>query len=706
MPNYDANDSHTIYDKALMSMAIFSGQNLYGHYVKNGEEYIGEMHPCGQGITDYQVGRIDGWDTFRDSSTPPSDINLSTKIVNKPFKISVGTFDEERTKYETLPGTGSIEFGIYEDGTTTLISNETDSINASTNSHKSESTEFTVIQATKTARVGFKLCLIYERDTNTGDWIYELHPEGDCTGSAVACNVRTKNNTPQWHICYSTDKFAIRPEVFAFVAPSTFTTDEDMELLRSGKDYNFTVQATDFLNNSAIGYNQTNGNLDINATLLDQSDQENNNLEGIISFATNNFDFVDGNSTDTSGNHEVVGLSFDNVGKVKINLIDKDWASIDSDDTPLDCAGGAVGNVDVPNGSYICSEENATFIPDHFTLTDVNLTNKRKVDNLTYMSNDLNMSAHVELTIKAMNAKNQVVTNFKENNTTYYENPIELNLTVPTEITFPDGEDMNISHKEHNITKALLGFGNSDSDGTHTIAWSENNESQKILFNYDRTYNNPINPFEINGSDINITVNSIYKSSTGATATISGSSSAEQNATFVYARAKATKDFYDDITTANIDTPIKVEVYCDKWPASDTQCPHIDVINGQTEDHKWYISTDHNTSSNDGNITLNASSSISNADQLTIINGISNPVVNVSRPGGALPSIVNIDFTTTNSTDTNSWLIYNPDSTIEEPSPFYRVRFIDGTSGWAGHGSAGHVTGGSASKKKNRQIEW
>jgi hypothetical protein len=223
-----------------------------------------------------------------------------------------------------------------------------------------------------------------------------------------------------------------------------------------------------------------------------------------------------------------------------------------------------------------------------------------------------------------------------------------------------------------------------------------------MKINFDRKYNKVINPFEMNITDINVTDNTdpsniVYDKV--------GINAPDTNATYLYARAKATKDFYDDVTGDSIKTPIKVEVYCyypNKWPSA-AVCPQVDVTNGQTSDYKWFLSTKHNQTNNDGNITLTADNggSVTPPDVNITSGGINNNVT-VSIPSGTTrPVTTNITF----AAGTNSWLIYNPNSPISDPDPFYKVRFI-GDSGWAGVGATGHVGDTDLSKKKTNRMDW
>jgi len=513
----------------------------------------------------------------------------------------------------------------------------------------------------------------------------------------------------------SSDNFAIRPNEFDISTSSADFPD----FLRSGKNYNLSLTAKDGDDSVSGDYNITSYNwtndLDGNTTkyFKDGTIDTSGLLFGDVDINTSvNAYSVAGKSslttTEPANAQEVIPVSYDDVGLVSLIIYDKNWAAVDNDDTPMDCD-------DAHAHTYICGEKNATFIPDHFKLEDINVTNRRKDQNFTYLSNDLNMSAHVELTIKAMNANNQVVKNFRTDSAyAYYENPVEVNITVPNSVTFPDGTVKNMTVVDKNVSSALLGFGGSDANGTHTIAWNDNNETQRLLFNYERKNDTPINPFEINGTTIDVNVTSVYTSSSGTTVpptTITGGNNADKNVTFLYARAKATKDFYDDVTENNITTPVKVEVYCDKLSAS-INCPSVDVFNGQTNDTKWWLSTAHNMNSNDGNITLKVGSGSAtlngNSTKVISINSGDNGIddtISVINTSNTLPSNVTIDLDDTSASTTSSWLIYNKNSPTATSSPFYKVRFT-GDATWSGIGKTGNVVDTNAGSKKSKRLDW
>jgi len=686
MPDFDKNNTHTTYSTSMISMSFFSKTTLLGTYVKDGKLYHGEIQKCGNGGGIVETGLFDAWDSYRSIN----DRNISTKLSVEPFNLTLASINKDDDDTEVLSGK-ACKYHLKDLDTGDSLSDwETfDASNAST-----LDASFRVDSAHRKVAVEFKYC------RTVGEPI-EIVPLENCT---------LANTQYVWDTKLSSDAFAIRPNEFEILAPS----GQDISLLHSGRDYNFTIKAESF-GLQVEGYDQNKSGLTISNNLIDNSGNQNDTLEGNVSFGDNEFKFVDGITKDDDNDTEVVGVNFNDVGQVNIDIIDKNWAEVDNDDTPQDCQGGTLNGVEVPYGSYICGDTNTRFIPDHFELKDINVTNRRKDQNFTYLSDDLNMSAHIELRIEAVNANGDITKNFHDGNTTYYENPVEINITVPTTVTFPDGTVKNMTVVDKNVSKAMLGFGGSDANGVHTIAWDDSNETQRLLFNYQREVSTPINPFEINGTDVDVNVTSKYVSTVDSTITdnIKGGKVADQNATFVYARVKATKDFYDDIKTNSVKTPIKVEVYCDKWPASEANCPGVAVIEGATNNPIWFISTTHDMNSLDGNILLTIDSEGSlNADK-PLINTADHGIteyITVTNEADTLPSTTHIslkiqDPASASPDYTDSWLVYDKDNTGATEIPLYKVRFV-GSATWSGVGETGNVVGTDASSKKSKRLDW
>lgn len=232
-------------------------------------------------------------------------------------------------------------------------------------------------------------------------------------------------------------------------------------------------------------------------------------------------------------------------------------------------------------------------------------------------------------------------------------------------------------------------------------------------YNFARTNDTPLNPRLVTMKDFNITyttqpatvyvdLQTDYK--------IFGNKDIDQNVTFLYARAKPGQLFYDDVTNANIITPVSVVVYCD---LGYTVCQNrgIMALLAQTNETSWWKSWDHTNT--DGNIELvSTPTSALASTSVSIINEGEDRTINVSRGTATLPVVIPVNLVVNDPDNppapanyTDRWFIYNPESPILAPSPFYRVRFIGG-SGWAGQGDTGYVVGGQSNVKKNKRMEW
>jgi len=493
---------------------------------------------------------------------------------------------------------------------------------------------------------------------------------------------------------YSTDNFAARPDHFIFNSTNTSFPD----LLRSGQEYNLSLSANDQRDINVSDYNLTNNDVKNALKLFYEIDPSNKHsgiqLDGNVTLNINNFNIMDGVAKDNQNNLDVLGFSFDNVGDVNITIYDPDWAIVDADDTPQDCNDTAsVNNIPIEGVRSICGSVYTTFIPHHFALKST-LKNHRE-GNFTYYANELmNMSAHVGLTITAQNKQDKNTTNFAKDK---YYNDISIDLNVTDE-----NNTLNLKFNKKVPVLKQQDFKN----GTYTIETNSSTPiASQILFDYNRTNNTPLNPVKINGTEVNTTITSEYKNAKApeGNATITGTTLADGNATFYYARIRPAKDFYHKVTAAQKNTPVLIDVYCS---LGYTGCSNlgIDTISGEFANNglKWWLALQHDQTKNDGNITL----SISGVGALNTTNVIITPdndaeddTIIVSPNNTPRPITVQIDLDTTNSTDTNKWLIYNP------TSPFYQVEFI-GNSNWTGHGDTGNVVGSDANRKENKRLGW
>jgi len=469
----------------------------------------------------------------------------------------------------------------------------------------------------------------------------------------------------------STDNFAIRPDHFdlSYTGGST-------NLLKAGEDYNVTVVAKDYLGNASQNYSQTKANLNLKTPptkLLPTGVEDTNNLlQGIFSFSTTSFSF-------TNGTTNAMGISFSDVGNMVLDINDTNWAIVDAGDTPED-------------NRTIKGNMNLTFIPYQF-----NASNIRIVDfldgNFTYLSNDLNMSAQLDFNITAQNKLGATTRNFSA---TLYENNVSIAPSI-RDTLYGKASDTN-------ITAAILGF----TAGTKHIAWNDSNLSRRIRFNFSRNLMQPINPFDINATESNISVTSTYTDAVNS-AVISNptlnqnglTNGTTGNALFYYGRVYST----DYRGPTDINTTIRYEVYCQN-------CNRVDFNITGTQSPtslNWYQNPLHVIA--DGNVTQFTSvttglkaTTIANSTTSNINNGFdtSHTLTNINAP-----YVDRIKMTP------SAWLLFNPFNPNATTNDF-NVEFVH-TGSWAGAGNVdrndtSHTTGAFTNDtnitRSNRKMNW
>ncbi len=531
----------------------------------------------------------------------------------------------------------------------------------------------------------------------------------------------------------SNDNFAIRPKSF-----DVNITDGDF--FRAGKDYTILFKGltanTSVTDETTLDYNETQitpgstSALETETFSVDMNVTNNTNCQ--TKYLTNDPLVEFGNGLD------IGPFKFDDIGDINFSMhetVGTEFAKVDENDTD--------------DTQRLIEDFNVTFtvIPDHFDIT-ATLTDHNNAKNLTYL-HDINrydnednytMAGNLNIDIKAVGEDNTTTHNYteqcyaKETNLTLgldgtniiypgsevplthflYYNPVEdddSNDSGEGNYTLPAAVGNTISLDTLPIKNITSSFPEDpvtapDGNGTTTIAYK---------LNFDRKIHLVVNPVQMALTDVNITeVDATVDPSdlvTGETGALTN-----QNATFYYARTRASKFFYEDIDTATVDTPILIDLYCDLgFTACNTV--GIDTVFGQINEINWWLSLGHNTGNNDGNITLmeditppeGSSADWSVTPNVNITANAMDPNVVVTRgTNPTLPLTVEIELDRTNPLDTNRWLIYNPDTDDilqASPSPLYKVRFI-GTSGWAGHGDTRHVVESNASTKKNRRLGW
>lgn len=447
------------------------------------------------------------------------------------------------------------------------------------------------------------------------------------------------NNGTQ-HAC-SLDSFAVRPNRFELSAPA---------LMRAGQSYNISLVAQQYGTAfQTADYNVTDVNesftplQDVQIIYNPDDSDGTADLDGNLSFVNNPISITNGVSNS-------VGVSFNDVGLVQIKLQDDSWSIVDSGDTPQDCS---------EFGAFVCGEVNATFIPDHFTLSNVSLKNAEN-QTFTYFANfpdDINHSAKIITTLTAEKFGGGTTLNFKDG---AWENNVSVTFTAPQVY----GLDANRSE----IVLADLNF----TSGTTSILSNDTNSSKMLMFNYPREVNTTRNPVEVNGSDFTVNALSIYTNG-GTTENVTGSSIADANATFIYGRTHAPRQRFTDSTTpTDKNALIYYEAYC-----HGAGCDKSLLPNGQgstiTDDPRWWVNSLHNSPTLGLASNVNEKSATNTVTIITVPTGTHQDQVVVNYDGSK-----GYPYITTMENNASSWLIHNPFNANASSNEFILEFYRDG----------------------------
>ncbi|MDD4855001.1 MAG: DUF11 domain-containing protein [Sulfuricurvum sp.] len=423
----------------------------------------------------------------------------------------------------------------------------------------------------------------------------------------------------------SNDNFAIRPNYFNIGS----TQSAFPNLLRSGEDYNLSVFAYDYGvtsgTNGSDGYTITGATsmYELNTTkyYINGTPASNTQMWGTPHWSAYDFNITDGVSwSSASVGSEVAGVQFDDVGKVNLQVRDKVWAAVDInngyDTTPRDCSA---------NGAWICGDKNVTYIPYNFDFQDLNITNNNgNPGSFTYIANEVGqMAGRIHTKMRALNKAGAVTQNFALN--PLWENNVTV-VPVVTKSTYlyPDAN-------ETNIMNLAIGFGTgTDANGTKTIVWNESNASKYLRFNFRRDINQTANPFDTNGTDLNISIISHYIDTTnGHFADINGSrlgtginnlpytvvSPALGSSKFVYGRI-----IPRDIRVFGAATPFTANGWYEVY-----NVPVINAISlpSSRNDALWYVNVPHSDTVNgDGDANVTVVITGANPTNATAIGGV------------------------------------------------------------------------------------
>ncbi len=485
----------------------------------------------------------------------------------------------------------------------------------------------------------------------------------DCWNPGINGKCKPKPpNLPaiEWCRVSNSDAFAVRPDHFALVMPTT--------RFIAKKEANISVYAQAGDNVAALDYNESQGqSFDVNISVIDPSKKC---PHPIISIDPINF----ANGKDTKKH------KFIDVGRFKMIIHEingSEYAHIDANDTPDS------RRFITPTHTYI------TVIPDHFDISAQ--IQDRSPSNFTYISKDLSMGALLDLNITAKDAQNGVVENYmnscfaKETNTSFVFGTLPI---TPTNRGIPLHKILYKEISTNSYGEAPISDGNFTIEFNNSIFTPDRNGSAhlKFLINFDRNLSLPAAPFTIQAPKL------LTKDKDDT----NGSGVAVGTLHFYYGRLHAPLFKTKENT---ITTKLFFEVY-------DPNKNDPAAIEGSMseEDIDWYRNLEHNTTQygqifhlfHEGHDLLMGEDSHLKATLGPLHKGVR--LLRLTYKKNKYPYAAKIDL------DASRWLIFNKYNPNATTNPLEVI--FEGKGNWKGIGTFKTQDEINQSKVPHTRIEW
>lgn len=606
-----------------------------------------------------------------------------------------------------------------------------------------------------------------------GDYYYQLVPTACGNSGVSSASALTEKEVAICMRCIygapptscSQDSFAIRPEAFMIKlkdqnqsAPATQQVINDnvsgqaipsgqILQLAAGYNYNLEVNATNYYSNTSSPGYSTNTN---KAEYI--WEPRSGAVPGCNDIAdkTTNISFV-GGSVDTN-------LSNSEVGEYRLTITDTTWTDVDSnltspsilshsgpnfltgaDCTPNSTIVNAVSSATTKNGCNISSQHtsasasglayrdyNVTFHPYKFNMgivpshgLDNNITfTANTFIYMADMSQDQNMSFHLNGNIDAVGFNGVKTTNFVDN---CYAEPITLSINK-------SAISGAVAHQyRFNNTDIAANVQNADINGTLgaiNLNTNDFNKSQSgtvntiLNLNFNRGLVAVMNPEELTFStyDANCTTlaNCTMNADLIATKRTEGSLDLNQTAPnnntritlkHYYGRAHASRQRYEVLVggaatgTANI----YYEVYCFNTIGGNT-CQKTRLQQGalstRSDDSRWFINQSHTSNEGNGGTVVEKDSLVRvTALGATTGNHPDNSTLMTYNASQGYP------YKTTMEHNASRWLIYNEDNPAATRNQF-AVEFDIAGTGWSGAHETNTTTNDPGTATTNRRSMW
>jgi hypothetical protein len=318
-------DELKVFKGALSKTQI---DNIYNNE-KSGKNWDGSNRVCNVCESENLNYLFDAFDTDKNLS----DRNITTKIVNNEFNLTLVALDENGSELKEFNGTVCARVvstdGYQGDWNKTLWNNE-----------KEKNITFSINKAIKNARINIE---------------WKVSEDTDCP-------IEDANETN------SSDNFAIRPKEF---------DANNLSKLIAGEDFNLTIKALDKIDNLAKDYNESiyiKGD-SVSIEYVDSKNCIDGNLNKVSG----------GNFADGEGN---ITLNYKEVGELNVTIKEvngSEFAIVDADDTPDKDRFIKEKNITLSFIPYEFKVESNLSNFDNFTYLDDNLT--------IYAKDDVNISS-------------------------------------------------------------------------------------------------------------------------------------------------------------------------------------------------------------------------------------------------------------------------------------------------------------------------
>jgi len=266
----------------------------------------------------------------------------------------------------------------------------------------------------------------------------------------------------------SRDNFAIRPKAFS-ISPIH-------SKLIAGKEYNITIQAIDENNNTIPTFNATE------PVKLEISDVK-KCLTDFNALPTT-LEFKNGVAT--------LPLTYNEVGDINLTISEvknsSEYAAVDEKDTTDD-------NLLISSDSAIISE----FIPKEFKID----ASFKGIDSapFVYISNDMNMSGHLDINITAINANNKTLKNY---NSKCYARNFDLNISYAPIDTTNIKNLTNLNYEINSTAYPSLAPNNQISVSLSKDYFKNGMGEIPVKLNFAKDYRHYIKEFNLTINDITI----------------------------------------------------------------------------------------------------------------------------------------------------------------------------------------------------------